>query len=288
MQKKVPALRSVHQKKRPAKAAKARRSDKREPIADSISALENTIATERDADRKQQKRSERGKSFREWATVILLFVTAGFVFGQWREMQKVYEPIAEQARYTRESYAAVQRAFISDARLALIPKAITDGKPGYWEPKLTVHNSGPTPTKALEYALAFVPTPKRAGDPGILFDAPPSFVNPIRGKVTIGPHATAELALNLLTFQADSANQGSQTEWFSPRGVLTGAIRYRDQFSQSDLHITKFCFAVWETTQSRIYYLLCQHWNCSDDDCKIEEKEEETKANQEPQPPRVP
>jgi hypothetical protein len=84
------------------------------------STLTNAVAAERKADREQQQRSERGKSFREWATIALLFITAGFVLGQLREMQKVYAPIAEQAQYTRESYVAVQRAFVGMSGLHLL------------------------------------------------------------------------------------------------------------------------------------------------------------------------
>jgi hypothetical protein len=268
VEKKAPALRSIKQKNPSTSAAKARQDDKREPIADSIAALKKTIATERDADRKQQERSERGKALREWATIILLFVTAGFVLGQWFEMKKVYAPIAEQARSTRESYAAVQRAFITDVRLELIPRDIKSGMPDYWEPRLTIRNSGGTPTKGLQYAVAYIETPKQAGDPIILLDSPPDWAKPRVGRLTIAPNATAEIPLELAAFAVpDLGELGVRS--LQMFGVVTGAIRYRDQFVGSEPHVTKFCFRI-SASPTQAIYILCERWNCSDDDCEAD------------------
>ena len=289
--KKAPAKRSVEKQEGPTKTAKPHRDKQADGVADALTALTHTVAEQHQTDRQQEAREDRGKRYREYATIALLvlttaglFVQAVVFYRQLGEMQKVYAPIAEQAKATRESYVSVQRAFVSDVRFALIPKAIKDGKPGYWEPKVTIQNSGATPTKALEYAIAYVPAPKQAGDPGILIDSPPGFVTPTSGKLTVGPHARAELALQLLTFQPDPPDTNSQTEWFSSKGVLTGVVRYRDQFLDSDLHVTKFCFVIWLTTEARIYPLLCPHWNCSDDDCEAEEEEQRAARVKSPPP----
>ena len=109
----------------------------------------------------------------------------------------------------------VQRAFITDVRLELIPREVTDNKPAYWLPKLTVANSGATPTRGLEYVVTFVHTPDTAGDPGDLFTLKPKHLRLERGRLTIGPHSTTEISLDpLLAFASQGSKEGEQTEWF--------------------------------------------------------------------------
>lgn len=268
MDKKAPALRSVHQKKRPAKAAKAGYGHKREPVANAIATLTNAVAAEREADRTQQNRRERGREIREWVTLILLIITAGFVFGQWREMQRVYAPIAEQARFTRESYASIQRAFVSDARLEMVPKKDENGTLLYWEPRITVQNSGATPTRALEYVGIFRNPPNRASDPDGWFGEPATPGKLVKARLTIGPHSTVELLTPNRTVGRMPKKADDPTVWLEFSGVIMGAIKYSDVFDSTDSHITKFCFQILRNNVDEIFSYPCEHWNCSDEDCK--------------------
>jgi hypothetical protein len=266
MEKKAPALRSVKQKKRPVRSAKRGPTNQREPIADALSALENTIATERDADRKQQERGERGKAFREWATILLLSITAGFVLGQWSEMRRVYAPIADQAQAARESYAAVQRPFVN-ASLKLIPDP---ARPGYWFAYLILENTGQTPTRGLEYVTAFV---KGWQDPERWFDHEHDVLNVVKGKLAIGPHSTVKVTLPAAVWgmRAGDVPAGKDSRYV---GTIIGAIRYSDYFSGSRKHITKFDFQL-SDTKFGILALPLPKFNCSDDDCDEDKKQSE-------------
>lgn len=264
----MPASRSVKQKKRPARAAKGRNTDKRDPVADAISALADTVSTERAADRKQQERSDRGKGLRETLTIVLLFVTAALVFGQFREMQKVYAPIADQAEATRESYASVQRAFVSDVRVHLDPKEIEGGKPSYWMPRITVRNSGATPTRDLRYVSVYNRSPSSPGDPEGWFEAEVSITRILKGRITIGPQSEAEVPTPVVSFRLPEAQPPEV--YTQSVGTLTGAFVYGDQFTRSQLHTTKYCFVVLASSAGFVFTTPCDHWNCSDDDCKTD------------------
>jgi hypothetical protein len=184
-------------------------------------------------------------------------------------MQKVYGPIAEQAKATRESYVAIQRAFVSDVRLNLIPQAIKDGKPEYWDAKITVQNSGGTPTKDLEFVSIYARWPVSMGDPEEQFGKRLDWTRIVSGRITIGPHSAAEIALPA-HFGLSSANE--EPNYSFPIAAFGGAIRYRDQFAGSAIHITKYCFIVWVLGTTGLIHQPCPHWNCSDDDCKTDKE----------------
>ena len=57
------------------------------------------------------------KNIREWATLLLVCATTMGVFWQVHEMIKVYTPIQAQVEATRESFAGVQRAFVTAKHL---------------------------------------------------------------------------------------------------------------------------------------------------------------------------
>jgi hypothetical protein len=69
-----------------------------------IATLIDAHSRQSEADREERRRQDRGKSCREWATIILLFlafaatVIQAIIFhGQLDEMRKAYEPISQQA-----------------------------------------------------------------------------------------------------------------------------------------------------------------------------------------------
>jgi hypothetical protein len=54
---------------------------------------------------------------------------------------------------------------------------------------------------------------------------------------------------------------------------ISGVIHYRDAFTGTPGHITKFCYAVIpfkEGTETRVNYDRCLYWNCADEDCKAD------------------
>jgi hypothetical protein len=213
-------------------------------------------------------------------------VTAGLVLGQLREMQRVYAPIAEQARYTRESYVAVQRAFVSDARLELVKQTSSD-----WVPKVTVRNSGGSPTKGAEYVAVYTATGAKVRDPESWFGTPTDVWRITAGSMTIGAQGTSEVLLPAVTFrplESEPRSTGEQKKswFFAPLGTLVGAIRYHDHFSSTETHVTKFCFWIWATTSDAapeipadnlVYAMSCPYWNCSDEDCESDRKAYEEK-----------
>lgn len=75
-----------------------------------------TFATKNSSQTLIEKESP-GKALREWATLLLLIATTVGVYWQVHEMIKVYLPIQEQADATRESFASVQRAFVTAKQL---------------------------------------------------------------------------------------------------------------------------------------------------------------------------
>jgi hypothetical protein len=86
------------------------------------------------------------KGIREWATLLLVCATTIGVFWQVHEMIKVYVPIQQQAEATRESFAGVQRAFITAKELGSDDKALPTNQIFY----AILENSGNTPTRNLE------------------------------------------------------------------------------------------------------------------------------------------
>lgn len=83
-----------------------RESGKRDEHGQSadITALIDAQSRQSEADREERRRQDRRKSFREWATIILLFLAIGatviqaIIFHrQLDEMRKAYEPISQQA-----------------------------------------------------------------------------------------------------------------------------------------------------------------------------------------------
>ncbi|MFD0985652.1 hypothetical protein [Methyloligella solikamskensis] len=202
---------------------------------------------------------------------------------QLREMRRAYEPLVKTAEYTRESYVAVQRAFVSDVRLDMTLFKKEDGK-STWAPELTARNSGGTPTKGLKYVVHYVQWPDAwPADPAEAFDAEENVFRLTKGSMTVGPQATFELISPGITFTTWlSSDKHSVT--VEQRGILVGAIRYHDRFSPTP-HTTRFCFHVAVSTWGDIFHFPCEYWNCSESDCDHQEQameEDERKARENP------
>jgi hypothetical protein len=192
-------------------------------------------------------------------------------------MIKVYEPIHEQAEATRESFAAVQRAFVTAKQLVSDGQTFPSNQMFY----TILENSGNTPTRNLEvFADAqfdlqetnnppaidrtrpiFAPT-----DPADYFEArkrdwPPQ-------PVVIGPKGLAQINIGgppKSHLDKMAANRAD--------GYVFGIAYYDDVFKGSKRHISKFCFVVQpvkDNDKTKVGYGLCQHWNCADEECEAD------------------
>ena len=83
-----------------------------------FAALVNTIKNQGRAYRREEQREDRGKKFREWITIGLIFCTLLAVGWQVHEMIKVYEPIRQQAEASTQQAAASEKAAEATARAA--------------------------------------------------------------------------------------------------------------------------------------------------------------------------
>jgi len=58
--------------------------------------------------------------------------------------------------------------------------------------------------------------------------------------------------------------------------AVMGIIRYNDVFPKIDRHITKYCFLItavkYGDTEPIAYPIQCRHWNCADDECRIDKE----------------
>jgi hypothetical protein len=76
-----------------------------------FAALIDTIIAEGQAYRKEEQKEDRGKTLREWLTIVLLGCTVVAIFWQVNEMIKVYDPIKDQAIAAKgQAQAALDQA----------------------------------------------------------------------------------------------------------------------------------------------------------------------------------
>lgn len=78
----------------------------------SAAALIDAFVDQYNADRQEYNRREKQRVFREWLTIIGLFVAAGFAFWQWRELRSTDHTL-------RETLVASNRAWISPQTVRL-------------------------------------------------------------------------------------------------------------------------------------------------------------------------
>jgi hypothetical protein len=122
-----------------------------------IRTLIDAQSRQSEADREERRRQDRRKSFREWATIILLFLAFGatviqaIIFhGQLDEMRKVYGPIKDSADAAKNSVdishialISTQRAYVS-ANIDSIPVTEKDGALKGFAFGIRWQNKGPT------------------------------------------------------------------------------------------------------------------------------------------------
>jgi hypothetical protein len=219
------------------------------------------------------------KNIREWATLLLVCATTAGVFWQVHEMIKVYVPIQEQAEAMRESFAGVQRAFVTAKQLGSDDKTMPTNQIFY----TILENSGNTPTRNLEvfvdtqFDLKEINSPPDAdrlrpifapADPVDHFEARKKEWSP--QPVVIGPKGLAQINIG-----GPPKSHLDKMAALRADGYVFGVAYYDDVFKGSKRHISKFCFVVQPVKDSdttRVGYGLCQHWNCADEECETDKR----------------
>jgi hypothetical protein len=244
---------STENKDAPEEKGKGGGNNKRASAAALIDAFSNQYA----ADRKENKSQETHRIFREWLTIIGLFLAAGVAFLQWRVLHSTDERI-------RESYAVVQRPFITAREVIIDPNMI----PGYWMFGVRFENSGSTPTSEMEFIT--VADQNSPSDPEEAFQNPSPLVSKFPGL--LGPKAQDIPIGSQSGILVKTAEEMAKSRTnYNIRGV----VHYRDLFRDSDEHVTKFCFAVipyLERNELKSGVQRCLYWNCADDECTKDRK----------------
>jgi hypothetical protein len=189
---------------------------------------------------------------------------------------------------TRESYSAVQRAFVVVSGMKQEVNHDPNGKPISYSFAPVIRNSGNTPTKDLEF-IAISPLDEITGrgydanaplppDPAEQFDN--SVFHHDKGKYVLGPQDALPPLIE--PFPIDSSTFADIIGGRMGR-FFYGAIRYRDIFEHSPPHITKYCFTInnfktgpggflmstREITAPSVtpIYAMRNNWNCADTEC---------------------
>jgi len=196
---------------------------------------------------------------------------------------------------TRESYTTTQRAFVTVSGVEA--HSTPRGSDPLFMMTPIIENSGATPTNRLEYSYSIGPVgmrptpwlkefypgvkvPLAPSDPEFLFkmmmdarEKVPNFTNDdFPRRDIVGPKS--RISVDSPSIQLAESN----IKCYSAMGleyVISGVIQYYDIFPKSPMHQTKFCFIIYPSTDSsgvfQPRYSHCSHWNCADDECKIDE-----------------
>jgi hypothetical protein len=182
-----------------------------------------------------------------------------------------WDAIRSSDKTTRESFALVQRAFITVKELKFTPHHGDNNKIVSWSYSPVIENSGSTPTKNLEFITASGLGSKGtigeanefAPDPDTMFE---------RGykiRSIIGPHAIGDFfndrtkGIPLIAFE--KIQDGGVFQ------VVLGSIHYKDIFDDEKIHITKYCFIILVLRDDAGVIIprsiRCERWNCADEEC---------------------
>jgi hypothetical protein len=111
----------------------------------SAAALIDAFARQYERDRETARNSEKHRTFREYLTIVGLFLAAVIAFFQWRELRSTDRNIGEQARISAEQLTIMSRTLERDERAQLIALHVSIDTPKAGAPlagQLIVVNSG--------------------------------------------------------------------------------------------------------------------------------------------------
>jgi hypothetical protein len=223
------------------------------------------------------ERDSVGKTIRDWVTLLLLIATTFGVFWQLEEMMKVYLPIRQTAEATKESFAAVQRAFVTAKQLGWDGDIAPTNELFYF----VLENSGNTPTRNLEVYVSFQfdineinspPSPNRVR-PIFAPDDPIPYFESVKRDFPPQPVVIAPKGLVPINFGGPTKSQLDNMAKVRADGYVFGVAYYDDVFKDSTRHTSKFCFVVQpvkDGDRTKLVSGLCQHWNCADEECETD------------------
>jgi len=194
-------------------------------------------------------------------------VLAGIAILQWCTLEKTDETLKD----TLASTNVTNRPFVFVKEITINPTIM----PGYWMFAVLVENSGNTPTREMDYlTISSRSTPTDPGDafartPKNGYDVPELIHQRWQGSF-LGPKAQMHLlgSQTELPVTVVSKMAADRENYY-----ISGVIHYRDAFSNTPSHVTKFCYALIpfkEGTETRVNYQRCLYWNCADEDCKAD------------------
>lgn len=165
--------------------------------------------------------------------------------------------------FSHESYIGVQRPFVSAKALE-----IHNDMPLYWHFNVVLQNSGNTSTDDMQYTVDLDCDQSHNIDPQEKFEHPLPNGPPVHWHVTLGPHAEATLPFGTeIGLPFSGIDQMAKQRSFCS---ISGVVHYRDNFTFSREHVTKFCYAIGAVTRGNSSvptYSQCVYWNCADGDC---------------------
>lgn len=181
----------------------------------------------------------------------------------------------QQAAATREANSQVQRPFVTFTGLQITQQnLIVPSMPYLWITVLA-QNSGNTPTRGMQYVFQ---TGSEAKDPEITYQGT---LGGSRWRITLPPHFNGSLGfpaagLPLSAFKEQVAHHAWYFVW--------GETRYGDRFSNSQEHISKFCYAIGASINDSSVpaYEPCRFWNCADEDCDTDEAKYQAEQHKRP------
>ena len=224
-------------------------------------------------------------------TLIAVSIYTGITALMWCNSTRQLSTVIEGNKISREAFTSVQRAFVTVSSFDT-PLRMSDlpGHPGEqfksWWFIPNIRNSGNTPTKNMRYFIgATCPQEFTVGmaghmtiecdftrrdllDPVDIFNKPPSKGD--ESSAILGPQSSIALGgvgINERSLQA--IRKGF-------RMYVFGLVYYNDIFARTDRHTTKFCYQIGANLSDKNEIVssfgLCDHWNCSDDECADDRK----------------
>ena len=228
--------------------------------------------------KKRQYTKDKGIFWLTFVMCVLIFVytvyTRRLVVGSEETSAAQIALMVEANKINHMSFEAVQRAFVTNIRLALTDTG--NNTPGFsrWVIGPVIENSGNTPTINLR-AVARTGiralgdhTPIDDPDNGFAEDEAAPMRQYIHSRFSVSPHAQTHVVDSGLTKEthADMVKQ----RW---EMIYAGAIRYRDVFPGTIEHVTKYCYSmmavgVASDGSSVPVSARCPYWNCTDEQCE--------------------
>jgi hypothetical protein len=227
--------------------------------------------------------------FSHWVEILLTTVLVCVGIGQLYVYIRQASIMDEQTKITARQLDAAQaqsRAFVTVNSIEFAGHKIgSEDRIGFWAIKAVAKNNGQTATKDMTVRYMLYSPLKGEGPPNFeALDTPPDpeFYQSVPVKARIGAKESIPIGLSGKangTVDGDLGIYNGPMEWIadgSESAYYAGAIHYNDVFEGIQQHITKFCFVIRASRQSKDALAnpynagLCPYWNCADEECKTD------------------